>query len=219
MGSFYQLPDCEQEALVDPARITMKEMRDVDRADHAALDKYKKARRQTNEDAELDELFTQYALALSFFERWQRRGVESMTEVTRALNSYGGAGQREQVCVPLYVLHVMLHSHLIARLFVRISSTGCGSKLKCAPSALAGQSKRRGGPQPPMLASAASSSSQHTCRRFCRWRECNERQVCYPPKQHLLRRNAQHHCCSARRSRRSAPRLCKLVLFAMLVAS
>jgi len=103
MGSFYKLPDCEQEALVDLARITMKEMRDVDRADHAALDEYKKARRQTNEDAELDELFTQYALALSFFERWQRRGVESMTEVTRALNSYGGAGQREQVCVLLHV--------------------------------------------------------------------------------------------------------------------
>jgi hypothetical protein len=82
-----------------------------------------------------------------------------MTEVTRALNSYVGAGQHEQVCVPLHVLHAMLHSHLMSHLFVRISSTGCGSKLKCPPSALAGRSKRLGGPQPPMLASAAARST------------------------------------------------------------
>lgn len=46
-------------------------------------------RRKSNEDAELDALFTRYALALSFFERWCKRGLETMGEVSRALNGFG----------------------------------------------------------------------------------------------------------------------------------
>lgn len=52
------------------------------------------ARRKTNEEEELDALFTQYAYALSFFERWCKRGVEKNAEITVALN---GFGEREQV--------------------------------------------------------------------------------------------------------------------------
>eukprot|EP00966_Prymnesium_polylepis_P113401 2622040-Prymnesium_polylepis.1 len=77
LGWFHGLPPHEQEALVELARLTVAEMRDIDRADHAELDQYHKARRKANEANELDALFTRYALALSFFERWQKRGVES----------------------------------------------------------------------------------------------------------------------------------------------
>lgn len=44
------------------------------------------ARRKSNEEEELDALFTRYALALSFFERWCKRGVESVGQIIRALN-------------------------------------------------------------------------------------------------------------------------------------
>lgn len=50
-------------------------------------------RRKTNEEAELDALFTKYALALSFFERWCKRGLQSITEVTKALSAYGDCEQ------------------------------------------------------------------------------------------------------------------------------
>ncbi|KAL1496522.1 hypothetical protein AB1Y20_016476 [Prymnesium parvum] len=95
-GLLYTLPEHEQEALVDLARITVKEMRDIDRADHGALDEYKKERRKTNEQEELDALFTQYAIALSFFERWQQRGAQTMADVSRALSTFGSAGERDQ---------------------------------------------------------------------------------------------------------------------------
>lgn len=121
VGWFYRLPEREQEALVELARTTVKEMRDIDRGDHRQLDEYHKvrlcwvitghhlpllptnlaltgahnnpfmseqARRKKNEEDELDELFTQYALALSFFERWCKRGVETVGAITTTLNGY-----------------------------------------------------------------------------------------------------------------------------------
>ena len=88
-GWFHALPGHEQEALVELARLTVKEMRDVDRADHAELDQYHKSRRQTNEADELDALFTRYALAMSFFDRWLKRGVKSVGELTAALTKFG----------------------------------------------------------------------------------------------------------------------------------
>lgn len=41
-GWFYKLPEKEQEALVELARVTVKEMRDIDRNDHRTLDEYHK---------------------------------------------------------------------------------------------------------------------------------------------------------------------------------
>jgi hypothetical protein len=102
-GWFHALPPHEQEALVELARLSVKEMRDIDRADHAELDQYHKARRKTNEEDELDALFTQYALALSFFDRWQKRGVRKVTEVTAVLNKFGN--ERTQVCAPSCPAH------------------------------------------------------------------------------------------------------------------
>lgn len=43
VGWFYGLPEREQEALVELARRTVKEMRDIDRTDHRTLDEYHKA--------------------------------------------------------------------------------------------------------------------------------------------------------------------------------
>lgn len=44
VGWFYGLPEKEQEALVELARTTVKEMRDIDRNDHRTLDEYHKVR-------------------------------------------------------------------------------------------------------------------------------------------------------------------------------
>lgn len=95
MGYAYSLPERELEALVEMARVSVKENRDIDRADHAALDNYHKMRRKTNEEDELDSLFTQYAMALSFFERWQKRGVHKASDITSALNAYSDAQQEK----------------------------------------------------------------------------------------------------------------------------
>lgn len=43
MGYVYSLPDKEQEALVEAARLSVKELRSIDRAEHEALDEYHKA--------------------------------------------------------------------------------------------------------------------------------------------------------------------------------
>lgn len=100
---FHKLPEKEQEALVEFSRKTVKEMRDIDHLDHRALDEYHAARRKTNEQDELDALFTQDAMALSFFERWCKRGVESVNQITTTLNGYGERNQdkldwlREQI--------------------------------------------------------------------------------------------------------------------------
>lgn len=100
LGWFHNLPPHEQEALVELARLTVYEMRDVDRCDHRELDEYKKERRKSNEEDELDALFTRYALALSFFDRWKARGVKSMGEVTAKLNALGDEGESTQVRAP-----------------------------------------------------------------------------------------------------------------------
>lgn len=57
-GYIYTLPPHEQEALVEVARVTVDEMRDIDRLDHAALDEYHKLRRKANEEDALNALFT-----------------------------------------------------------------------------------------------------------------------------------------------------------------
>lgn len=95
VSGFYKLPPKEQEALVEFARRSVKEMRDLDRLDHRSLDEYHAARRKTNEQDELDALFTQYALALSFFERWCKRGVHSVSQITSTLNGFGDRNQQK----------------------------------------------------------------------------------------------------------------------------
>lgn len=100
-GYIYTLPPHEQEALVELARVTVDEMRDVDRLEHAALDEYHKLRRKSNEEDALNALFTRYALALSFFERWVNRGVVNTSQVAASLNGFGCEGEMEQAEQPM----------------------------------------------------------------------------------------------------------------------
>ena len=87
-GGFVDLlPPEERHALIEMARTSLKEMRAVDRADHAALDAYHAQRRKTNAEIELAALIKQYALALSFFDRWKERGVASPADMVTALDA------------------------------------------------------------------------------------------------------------------------------------
>ena len=86
-GYFHSLPPHEQHALVELARTTVREMRKIDRADHAAHDAYVTAKRKSNSQLELDALIKQYALALSFFKRWQQRGVTDKSAMRQKLDA------------------------------------------------------------------------------------------------------------------------------------
>ena len=85
-GYVDSLPHEEAHALVEMARSTVKEMRAVDRADHAGLDAYHTQRRKTNAEIELAALIKQYALALSFYDRWKTTGVASPAAMVAALD-------------------------------------------------------------------------------------------------------------------------------------
>lgn len=71
-------------------------------------------RHKLNEADELDALFSRYAIALSFFERWTKRAVRTEQEIVAALRGYGPEGVREQVHDTLSVLsrtNVSTHIH------------------------------------------------------------------------------------------------------------
>ena len=74
-GRLEQLPEKEVRALIEMSRITVGEMRAIDMADHNELDTYHAQKRRSNSQLELDALIKRYALALSFFDRWKKRGV------------------------------------------------------------------------------------------------------------------------------------------------
>ena len=86
-GYVDMLPPEERHALVEMARTTRAEMRAIDRVHHAELDAYHARRRKTNAEIELTALIKQYALALSFFDRWKERGVASPTDMVAALDA------------------------------------------------------------------------------------------------------------------------------------
>ena len=86
-GYFHSLPPHEQEALVEVARCSVREMRKVDHADHADHDAYVTAKRKSNSQLELDALVKQYGLALSFFTKWKSRGVADMYKMQEALDA------------------------------------------------------------------------------------------------------------------------------------
>jgi hypothetical protein len=85
-GTFTKLPRNEQIALVELARTSVREMRAVDRADHAEHDTYVEAKRKSNSQLELTCLVQQYAYALSFFDRWKKGGVASSEAMRTALD-------------------------------------------------------------------------------------------------------------------------------------
>ena len=67
------------------ARAERPAQRRIDREDQKELDEFRKMRRKSNTELELESLIKQYALALSFFDRYKKRGVTSVTELRREL--------------------------------------------------------------------------------------------------------------------------------------
>lgn len=85
MGMFHSLPRTEQIALVEMARAEQKAERKLDRADIAELDAFRAARRRSNSELELESLIHMFALCLSFFDRFKKRGVKSVHETVLEL--------------------------------------------------------------------------------------------------------------------------------------
>lgn len=73
-GYFHRLPHTEAVALVELARVNRAKERALDRADHEELDAFRSARRKTNSQLELESLIKQFALGLSFFDRFKVSG-------------------------------------------------------------------------------------------------------------------------------------------------
>ena len=86
-GYFHSLSPHEQHAVIEVARTTVRELRAVDRADHAEHDDYVEAKRKSNSQLELDALVKEYALAITFFKKWKRDGVADAAAMRAALAS------------------------------------------------------------------------------------------------------------------------------------
>jgi hypothetical protein len=85
IGYFHTLPVEEQEALVEYARRMVRESRKVDRQDNAEVAAYVKSKVRASSEDELKALITEWAYGMSFFERWQERGVRSVAQLTAGL--------------------------------------------------------------------------------------------------------------------------------------
>lgn len=70
-GYYYTLPYTEQVALLEMARVQRKAERSLDHIDQEELDAFRAARRKSNSELELESLVKQFALALSFFDRYK----------------------------------------------------------------------------------------------------------------------------------------------------
>ena len=93
-GHVDSLPPEEWHSLVEMARTSVKEMRSIDRSHHASLDAYHARRRKTNAEIELAALTKQYALALSFYDRWKTQSLHSAADVDAALHKIGTNQQK-----------------------------------------------------------------------------------------------------------------------------
>ena len=87
IGYFFSLPEPEQEALVEYARTTVRASRKQAAADNKEVADYIKGKLKSSSEQELDSLITRYGYALSFFERWEQRGVRTVTELNRELKA------------------------------------------------------------------------------------------------------------------------------------
>ena len=84
-GYHYKLPWQEQHALVFYCMRTVREHRKVDRADDAEHAAYVKAKVKSSSEQQLQNLVTEFAYGLSFFERWKARGVRTVGEMSAQL--------------------------------------------------------------------------------------------------------------------------------------
>ena len=86
-GSGYcrRLPMEEQLSLVEYTRLTIRDRKKEDRADTAEHAAYVKANIRTNSQEQLEALITEFGYGLSFFERWKKRGVRSVGDLSLKL--------------------------------------------------------------------------------------------------------------------------------------
>ena len=85
MGYFFPLPAPEQEALAEYTRTTVRASRKQAAADNQKVAAYVRGKLKSSSEQELESLITRYGMALSFFERWESRGVRTVAELKRGL--------------------------------------------------------------------------------------------------------------------------------------
>lgn len=84
-GFFHGLPMTEQVALVEMCRAERKAQRKLDQTDQIELDGFRRATRKSNSQLELEALIKNFAMALSFFDRFKQRGVASIEDAEAML--------------------------------------------------------------------------------------------------------------------------------------
>lgn len=80
-GFFHALPLTEQQALIEMCRAERKRQRILDRSDWAELHSLRSHTRKTNSQLELEALIKNFAMALSFFDRYKQRAIHSVSDI------------------------------------------------------------------------------------------------------------------------------------------
>lgn len=94
-GYFHTLPYSERVALVKMCRIERAAERKVDRQDQLELEAHRtSALRKSNSQLEFEALVKNFAMALSFFERYRKRGVTLVSDIHPALADLDSDQQR-----------------------------------------------------------------------------------------------------------------------------
>ena len=93
IGYFFKLPLPEQESLVEYVRVQNRPMHKIDAEHNAEVAAYVKAKVRTNSEEQLKALVTEWAYGMSFFDRWQERGVRTVGAMTAALNKIDAENQ------------------------------------------------------------------------------------------------------------------------------
>ena len=91
IGFFMTLPVQEQRGLVEYCRLTQRSERVIDRQDNAEVAAYVKAKVKTNSEIELHNLITEWGYGLSFFDRWQQRGVSTSAAMNAGIGGCDSA--------------------------------------------------------------------------------------------------------------------------------
>jgi len=84
-GYYHTLPWQEQHALVYYCQRTVRQHRKVDRADDEEDAAYAKAKVKSSSEQQLKNLLTEWAYGMSFFDRWQERGVRTVSQLSAQL--------------------------------------------------------------------------------------------------------------------------------------
>ena len=83
-----ELPREERLALIEYSRITVRDWRKVDASEHSEHAAYVKAKVRTTAQEQLDALVIEFGYGLSFFQRWQEHGVQSIAALSAKLRKF-----------------------------------------------------------------------------------------------------------------------------------